>query len=405
MTAVRTLLRGHSGTILATVRIAQQGSNILRRNPSFTSSSALLSATATFQLRTFSDKSWQSRRTNDRDRNDATNELDIARPIDIQMVEKREYQIYTYQEFVELNEFDNKPGGTVKEQMDRTFANPWWILWALGLVALGAVYVVICIRIRREQLRFDPKMRAVKNIDSENGPSIGGPFTLTGVDGKTYTNEDFKGKWIFIYFGFTNCPDICPQEMAKMTRMITNLDKKVGKDYWQPLFVSIDPKRDTLAKVQEYLSDFHPRILGLTGTQDEVDSAAREYRVYYAVPDEQMTDEDYLVDHSIIMYLMDPEGKFCDYTTKEFTWFEIYSKLLRRMMDYERAKGKEAEEKGVASTAVRKVANVASVSDDSDVKGVGDDANRFGQHRVWYKNDPNHPDYKPNDTVDEKKKN
>ena len=75
------------------------------------------------------------------------------------------------------------------------------------------------------------------------------------------------------------------------------------------------------------------------------------------------------------------------------------------MMDYERAKGKEAEEKGVASTAVRKVANVASVSDDSDVKGVGDDANRFGQHRVWYKNDPNHPDYKPNDTVDEKKKN
>ncbi|EAN80801.1 electon transport protein SCO1/SCO2, putative, partial [Trypanosoma cruzi] len=150
-----------------------------------------------------------------------------------------------------------------------------------------------------------------------------------------------------------------------------HLDKKVGRDYWQPLFISLDPRRDTPEKVREYLADFSPRILGLVGTQEEVEAAAREYRVYFAIPDEEgMSEDDYLVDHSIIMYLMDPEGRFCDYTTKEFQWFESYSKLLRRMMDYEREKVRKQRERGGElqpgeRAANMKVANIATMLDES----------------------------------------
>jgi protein SCO1/2 len=214
-------------------------------------------------------------------------------------------------------------------------------------------------------MRFDPKLRAVKQFDSPSGPSIGGPFSLLDTAGKRWTDKDFHGKWIYIYFGFTNCPDICPEEMAKMTRLINHLDKKVGKDFWQPIFITLDPKRDTPDKLKEYLSEFHPRILGLYGSLEEVENAARQYRVYFAVPDDQvMSENDYLVDHSIIMYLMDPEGKFCDYTTKEFTWHESYSKLLRRMMDRERSRDKE----GLSSN--KAVANVATMMDETSAPPI-----------------------------------
>ncbi|EPY36116.1 electon transport protein SCO1/SCO2 [Strigomonas culicis] len=255
---------------------------------------------------------------------------------------------------------------TVGEAISEARDNPMWMLWAVGFLALAVGTVVLSIRIRREQLRFDPRLRAVKSFDSDEGPSIGGPFTLTDVhSGRTVTDKDLLGKWLYIYFGFTNCPDICPEEMAKMSRVIQHLDAKVGRDYWQPIFVSLDPRRDTPAKIREYLRDFSPRIMGLVGTAEQVEEAARQYRVYFAIPDEEaMSADDYLVDHSIIMYLMDPTGKFSDYTTKEFQWFESYSKLLRRMMDYERAQvtaQQERQQRGepVLQAAGEQPANLA----------------------------------------------
>ncbi|EPY39273.1 electon transport protein SCO1/SCO2 [Angomonas deanei] len=250
-----------------------------------------------------------------------------------------------------------------------------WLLWGLLAVTLAVLTVVMSLRIRKEQMRFDPRLRAVKAFDSDEGVSIGGPFELKDAfTGKKVTEKDFEGKWMYVYFGFTNCPDVCPEEMAKMTRVIRHLDKKVGKDYWEPVFVSLDPKRDTPEKIKEYLSEFSPRIRGLYGTTEQVEAAARQYRVYFAIPDEEaMSEDDYLIDHSIIMYLMDPSGKFCDYTTKEFQWFESYSKLLRRMMDYEREKAvaqqKEKLEnngkiKDGETPANMRVATVGSVTDE-----------------------------------------
>lgn len=290
--------------------------------------------------------------------NSGDKDIDIIRkPVSYQVAEAKDSQIYSMQQYMEKDEMDERAGRTLSQKFSETRDNPAWLLWALGFVSLAVITVVLSIRIRREQLRFDSRLRAVKVFDQEGGPSIGGPWSLIDTNGKRWTDKDFLGKWLYIYFGFTNCPDICPEEMAKMSRLVQHLDKKVGKDHWQPLFISLDPKRDTPEKVKEYLMDFNPRIMGLTGTPAEVDEAARQYRVYFAVPDEQvMSDNDYLVDHSIIMYLMDPEGKFCDYTTKEFQWFESYGKLLRRMMDRERDKA----QKGDPTTNVR-VANAASV--------------------------------------------
>ena len=286
-----------------------------------------------------------------------TDETALAhKPVDIRVAEMKESRVYTLQEYLVKDDAEEKAKASLSGKIEAMHTNPMWILWALGFVALSCYTVVVSIRIRREQLRFDPKLRAVKQVDSPTGPSIGGPFSLVDTNGKQWTDKDFHGKWIYIYFGFTNCPDICPDEMAKMSRVINHLDKKVGKDFWQPIFITLDPKRDSAAKIKEYLQDFHPRILGLSGTLEEVESAARQYRVYFAIPDEQaMSQSDYLVDHSIIMYLMDPEGKFCDYTTKEFTWYESYSKLLRRMMDRERQREKDGLESNKA------VANVASM--------------------------------------------
>lgn len=307
-------------------------------------------------------------------------DIDIVeqeKPIHIRVAEQKDSQIYTYNEYVEKHEMEERAGRTIGEAVDEMRDNPAWMLWALGFLTLGVMTVVVSIRVRREQLRFDPKLRAVKSFDSPEGPSIGGPFNLLDVrTGKRVTDEDLKGKWLYIYFGFTNCPDVCPEEMAKMVRVINHLDKKVGRDYWQPIFVSLDPRRDTPEKIREYLSDFSPRIMGLVGTQEEVEEAARQYRVYFAIPDEEaMSEDDYLVDHSIIMYLMDPTGKFCDYTTKEFQWFESYSKLLRRMMDFERAKATAEQQRSLRGEAVVEegetpanlpIANIASMTDNTE---------------------------------------
>lgn len=284
--------------------------------------------------------------------------VDQEKPIHIRVAEQKDSQVYTYTEYVEKHEREERAGQTVAQSLDEMRDNPVWMLWGLALLSLAVITVVVSIRVRQEQMRFDPKLRAVRSFDSDEGPSIGGPFCLTDVNtGKKVTDETFRGKWMYIYFGFTNCPDVCPEEMEKMSRVIAHLDKKVGKEYWQPIFVSLDPKRDSPAVIRQYLADFSPRILGLVGTPEEVEEAARQYRVYFAIPDEEaMSEDDYLVDHSIIMYLMDPEGRFSDYTTKEFQWFESYSKLLRRMMDYERDK----QQRSLPANAA--VANVASVT-------------------------------------------
>jgi cytochrome oxidase Cu insertion factor (SCO1/SenC/PrrC family) len=136
---------------------------------------------------------------------------------------------------------------------------------------------------------------------------IGGPFALIDHTGKPRTEQAFKGKLLLVYFGFTYCPDICPTDLQAIGLAIDQLGE--AGDKVQPLFITVDPERDTPAHLAEYVSLFHPRLIGLTGDAAEIRKAAGAYKVYYAkVANEAGTD--YTVDHTAFVYLMDADGKY-----------------------------------------------------------------------------------------------
>ncbi|MBA3054896.1 MAG: SCO family protein [Sphingomonadales bacterium] len=142
------------------------------------------------------------------------------------------------------------------------------------------------------------------------GAQIGGPFTLTDKDGKTVRWDDFAGKWRIVYFGYTYCPDACPTDVGVMMRgfdAFAAAHPDLARDV-QPIFISIDPARDTPARVGEFAAAFSPRLLGLTGTPEQIDQAAKAFIAYYA-RGKDTPGGGYLMDHSRIAVLMDRAGK------------------------------------------------------------------------------------------------
>lgn len=138
------------------------------------------------------------------------------------------------------------------------------------------------------------------------GLALGGPFSLTDQSGKPVTERDYAGGWMLIYFGYSFCPDICPTELGTMAAALDQLGPAGAKV--APVFITVDPQRDTPAHLADYVSRFHPRMQGLTGTPEQVAEAARRFRVYYAkVQRPEMTD--YLMDHSSFIYLVGPDAK------------------------------------------------------------------------------------------------
>ena len=138
--------------------------------------------------------------------------------------------------------------------------------------------------------------------------AIGGPFTLEDGAGKTVTDSSYRGKYMLVYFGYTFCPDVCPTTLNDVAQALDKLGPK--QDRIQPLFITVDPARDTPAVVQQYAAAFSPRLQGLTGTPEQIATVAHEYRVYYAPHKTGPNPGDYTMDHSSILYLMDPTGQF-----------------------------------------------------------------------------------------------
>lgn len=146
---------------------------------------------------------------------------------------------------------------------------------------------------------------------AEAPAAIGGPFSLVNQNGERVTQESYAGKYLLMFFGFTYCPDICPTELTKVTRVMELLPPDVAAQV-QPLFVSVDPERDTPELLKQYLTMFDPRIAGLTGTTEEIAAVTRAYRIYAAKVPWQGS-ADYLVDHSAMLYLMRPDGSFATF--------------------------------------------------------------------------------------------
>ena len=144
--------------------------------------------------------------------------------------------------------------------------------------------------------------------------AIGGPFTLTDQTGKTRTEQDLKGSYSLVYFGYTFCPDVCPTALQVMSNAMGRLENGIQQKI-TPVFITIDPKRDTAGQLKSYVGNFHPRMMGLTGTEVQIAKAARAYRVYYAKSKDNDSSTDYLMDHSSIVFLMDPEGVYVTHFT------------------------------------------------------------------------------------------
>lgn len=142
----------------------------------------------------------------------------------------------------------------------------------------------------------------------ENKALIGGPFTLINQRGETVSNEDFKGKLMLVYFGFANCPDVCPTDLANISGAMELLSEEERAQV-VPLFITLDPARDTQESLALYMQNFDPSIQGLTGSEEEIEAASKAYRIFAKkVKMEGMSD--YMIQHSAYIYLMDREGEY-----------------------------------------------------------------------------------------------
>ena len=159
--------------------------------------------------------------------------------------------------------------------------------------------------------------------------TVGGPFSLIDGDGHPVTDQTWRGKYMLVYFGYTFCPDVCPTTLSNVADAIDKLGPRA--DRLQALFVTVDPKRDTASVVKQYAAAFSPRITGLTGSPAQIAAAAKAYRVYYAEHRTGTGPDDYSMDHSSVLYLMGPDGRFIAPVRADQTGPEIATALTRLM--------------------------------------------------------------------------
>jgi len=187
-----------------------------------------------------------------------------------------------------------------------------WAACALPLLALLAV----------AGLEFTQR---TNGVGAYQASGIGGPFKLASSSGGELSSDELKGTPFLVFFGYTHCPDICPETVSDVSTWLDALGPE-GKEM-KALFISIDPERDSIASLKDYLSSFSDRIIGLTGTPDEIAQVAKEYRVYYAK--HPTKDGDYTMDHSAVIYLMGRDGKLAGTLTYDEKKEAAVAKLKR----------------------------------------------------------------------------
>jgi len=267
-----------------------------------------------------------------------------VRGINIVRHTQQRQSIRGYCEKIERPEAMNKDKST-KIDFKKKAVGPisWFNLGVSGIlmgVLMGFYYYAR--NLKEEALRKERKKAIGK-------AKIGGSFELTDHNGNSCKSEDFLGKWVFLYFGFTHCPDICPEEMEKIAEVVDELKAKAVEKYGEvvPLFITVDPRRDGVKEVKEYVKEFHPDMVGLTGTEEQIKQACKAYRVYFSAGPED-EDEDYIVDHTIIVYLINPDQEFVDYYGQTKDKDQIVASTQLHMARY------HSEHGGILSSLVSK---------------------------------------------------
>jgi protein SCO1/2 len=164
-------------------------------------------------------------------------------------------------------------------------------------------------------------------VQSSGAALIGGPFSLVGTGGKPVTDRDFRGRYMLIFFGFTHCPDICPAELQVIAQALEQLGDKAKTVV--PIFITLDPERDTPEAMANYVKSFGPNFVGLTGSPEAIAAAAKAYRVAYSKVENKESAGDYSVDHSALVYLMDPEGRYVTHFSYGLSADQMAEKLVK----------------------------------------------------------------------------
>ncbi|MBV8061732.1 MAG: SCO family protein [Alphaproteobacteria bacterium] len=191
------------------------------------------------------------------------------------------------------------------------------IVVALGILMAGFLVVW---QAGKDRARVADLQRQAAQVTTQTAVppgtgAIGGSFSLTNQDGTPVTDAAYKGKLLLVYFGYTYCPDLCPTGLQSISKALDHMQaEEVAKV--QPLFITIDPARDTPQKLKEYISSFHPAVAGLTGTAQQIADVAKKYQVYYA-RGEQVDEHDYVMDHSSLIYLMGTDGQLVQTFSEE----------------------------------------------------------------------------------------
>jgi protein SCO1/2 len=180
-------------------------------------------------------------------------------------------------------------------------------------LSIGIAFAIVLVewQSRADQGRVQVlKQNATQAVDlpspmPPNTAKIGGSFALTSQDGNPVTDKDFAGKYLLVYFGYTQCPDMCPTGLKSISIAMDRLSPE-GQGRVQPLFITVDPARDNPARLKQYDSTFNAKIIGLTGAPDQIAAVAKEYQAYYQKGEGE---DDYEIEHTTLIYLMNPAGQ------------------------------------------------------------------------------------------------
>jgi protein SCO1/2 len=213
----------------------------------------------------------------------------------------------------------------------------------LRLIRWATVAAIVILMLGVAMLEFAPGLRQLVRPASDQTASasaedtvtvpadvsIGGPFTLVDDKDHAVTDADYHRHWMLMFFGYSNCPDECPLTLQKMATALKELGPLADKI--APLFVTVDPARDTPSRLADYLSNFDPRITGLTGTEEQIAAVAKAYRVYYSPGQNEQSGAD-LISHSTFLYLMNPNGKLAALYPQDVTAARLVAALRARLV-------------------------------------------------------------------------